>query len=120
MPDDAKVYRWSDMPTDRPMPLIERQRIIGDKAMLSRVMLAKGFSVETHRHANEQFAVVLSGKIRFRIGEPGDANARVVTLTGGETLHLPSDVPHSADALEDTVVLDIFSPPSATTGVDRA
>ena len=119
MPAEANVYRWSDMPTDRPMPLIERQRIIGDKAMLSRVTLAKGFSVETHRHANEQFAVVLSGKIRFRIGEPDDPHAREVTLTSGEVLHLPSDVPHSADALEDTVVLDIFSPPSATTGVDR-
>lgn len=120
MPADSKVYRWSDMPTDRPMPRIERQRIIGDKAMLSRVALAKGFSVETHRHENEQFGVVLSGKIRFRIGEPDDPNAREVTLVGGEVLHLPSNVPHSAEAIEDTVVLDIFSPPSATTGVDRA
>lgn len=119
MQDDARVLRWSDLETDRPMPLIERQRILGAKAMLSRVALAKGFSVETHRHENEQFAVVLSGTIRFRIGEPDDPAARVVTLVGGEVLHLPSNVPHSADALEDTVVLDIFSPPSATTGVDR-
>ncbi len=120
MAHDARVYRWTDMETDRPMPLIERQRVMGAQAMLSRVALAKGFSVETHSHSNEQFAVVLSGKIRFRIGEPGaGAGPREVTLVGGEVLHLPSNVPHSADAIEDTVVLDVFSPPSATTGVDR-
>jgi quercetin dioxygenase-like cupin family protein len=121
---DARILRWSDLPQDRPMPLIERQRIIGAHMMLSRVHLHRGFRVGTHQHANEQFACVMSGRVRFGLGSddtpgraPGAAR-REVTLGPGEVLHLPPNVPHSAEALEDSVVLDLFSPPSETTGVD--
>lgn len=106
------------MPADRPMPLIERRRIIGDKMMVSRVELGRGFVVPTHAHANEQISLVLSGRIRFTIAE-GTPGARTLTLSGGEALMLPSNVPHGAEALEDTVVFDLFCPPSEKTGVDR-
>ena len=43
-----------------------------------------------------------------------------LVVVGGEVLHLPANVPHSAEALEDSVLFDLFSPPSATTGVDAA
>lgn len=115
----AVEYRWDDLATDSPMALLERRRIIGEQAMLSRVLLRKGCSVPTHHHPNEQFACVLSGRIRFGLGAVGSPERRDVTLTAGEVIHFPSNVPHSADALEDTVVLDIFSPPSETTGIDR-
>lgn len=114
----ARILRWSDLPRDQPMPLIDRARIIGEHMMLSQVHLHRGFRVATHHHANEQFACVLSGRVRFGIGAEHAPDRREVTLTGGEVLHLPPNVQHSAEALEDSMVLDLFSPPSATTGVD--
>ncbi len=115
---DAVRYRWHDMTKDRPMDLIERRRIIGERVMISELFLRKGFSVASHTHDNEQMGVVLSGRIKFVLGE-GD-NAREEILEGGEVLHLPANVPHGAEALEDTRILDIFSPVSETTGVDTA
>jgi quercetin dioxygenase-like cupin family protein len=112
------VHDWNELPVDRPMELIERQRIVGERAMISRVRLAKGFVVATHRHDNEQLAVVLSGRIRFTLGPEAEPSRRVETLTAGQTLLIPSGAPHGAEALEETVILDIFSPPSETTGVD--
>lgn len=115
----AAVYRWDALATDTPMALLERRRVIGRQAMISHVQLKKGCAVPTHQHPNEQFTCVISGRLRFGLGEPGHIDHREVTLTAGEVLHLPANVPHSADALEDTVVLDVFSPPSETTGIDR-
>lgn len=116
---DAIVYRWNDLPSDQPMDLLSRKRIIGEKMMISQVMLKRGCVVPTHHHANEQFACIMSGSLKFGIGAAGDASRRMITVKAGEVLHLPSNVPHSAEALEDTLVLDLFSPPSETTGIDR-
>ena len=114
----ASVIRWRDLPQDHPMPLIDRRRIIGRHLMVSEVHLHKGFKVPTHHHANEQFAWVTTGSVRFGFGAEGSAERREVTLTAGEVLVLGPDVPHSAEALEDSVVIDMFSPPSEKTGVD--
>ena len=85
--------------------------------MLSRVELAAGCAVESHRHENEQFACVLSGRVRFVVGE--GASEQELVLEGGEVLHLPGMVPHAAYGVEDAVVLDIFAPPSEGTGLDE-
>lgn len=115
------VHRISELAADAPIPLLERRRVIGEKAMLSHVVLRKGCVVGLHRHENEQFTVVLSGCLRYRFGAPGEVGVpEPVTLRAGEVVHLPPNLAHGADALEDTVVLDIFSPPSATTGIDHA
>jgi quercetin dioxygenase-like cupin family protein len=113
------VSRWTDLPVDNPMPLLERRRVIGEKAMISHITLKKGFSLASHAHDNEQFSCVLSGALRFGLGADGSKDRREVTVHAGEVIHLPSHLPHSAFAVEDTVVLDIFSPPSTGTGIDR-
>lgn len=117
---DARKYTLETLPIDRPMPLLERRRIIGEKMMISEVFLAKGFEIASHQHENEQIVVVLSGRCRFGVGEPGTPGHHDVEVTGGDVLHLPSNVPHSCRALEDTRILDLFSPVSEKTGVDRA
>jgi quercetin dioxygenase-like cupin family protein len=116
----AMRYCWDDLPQDHPMPKIDRRRIIGEQMMLSQVHLHKGFRVPTHAHANEQFAVVLSGKVRFGLCAEGSSSRHELVVCGGEVLHLPSNVPHSAEALEDSWLIDLFSPPSERTGVDTA
>lgn len=115
----AARYGWTDLQVDRPMPLLERRRVIGDRAMLSHVTLHKGCFVPTHAHENEQFACVLSGRLRFGVGAEGSPARREVVVGAGQVMHLPANVPHSALAEEETVVLDVFSPPSQATGIDR-
>ncbi len=115
----ATVHRWETMSFDTPMALLERKRIIGTQAMISHVVLRKGCFVPTHAHDNEQFVCMLSGALRFKLGSAEGPRDELI-VRGGEVLHLPPQVPHEAEALEDTVVLDVFSPPSATTGIDRS
>ena len=120
MPTATAVrYRWADLPTDRPMDLLERRRIIGEHVMVSEVLLQPGCRVPTHTHENEQLAHVIRGRIRFGVGAEGSPDREEMILEGGEVLYLASTVPHSAEALEETLVLDIFSPPSEKTGIDR-
>ncbi len=119
MVDRELVHRWDNLEQDAPMDKIRRRRIIGQQAMISEVRLAKGFTLATHQHDNEQFAMVVSGKIRFGLGAKDSPEHREVVLKGGEVLHLPSNLPHSAEALEDTLIYDVFSPISEGTGVDR-
>lgn len=116
----ATIYDFAELETDHPMDLIDRQRIIADKMMVSRVTLHKGFRVERHTHENEQIAIVLSGTVRFLLGEEGTESERTETLTAGKAIVLPANVPHGAEALADTLILDLFSPPSHTTGVDQS
>ena len=115
----AEVYRWTDRESDFPMPLLERRRVIGEKVMISQVKLTRGCFVPSHAHENEQFACILEGCLRFGLGVEGSPEHRQVLARAGDVVHLPSGIPHSAEAVEDTLVLDVFAPPSATTGIDR-
>jgi quercetin dioxygenase-like cupin family protein len=103
----ATRVRWEDMPRERLNDKLERRYINGEHITLAQFHLAKGCLVPTHRHANEQLSHVLSGSMRFRMGEEGKD---VVDVRGGEVLMIPSGLPHSAEALEDSVVADSFSP----------
>jgi quercetin dioxygenase-like cupin family protein len=101
-------YCWDDMPKERLNDLLERRLITGDRMMLTHVYLKKGCVVPRHSHENEQITYVLEGMLRFWIGEDG---ADVIDIGPGEVLHIPSNVLHKAEALEDTLDVDIFSPP---------
>jgi quercetin dioxygenase-like cupin family protein len=118
-PNRAIVYRWTELPKDTPMALLERRRVIGQQAMVSHVTLHKGCFVPTHAHVNEQFSCILSGRLKFTLGDAAAGATDELIVGPGEVIHFPSNVPHAAEAIEETIVLDIFSPPSATTGIDR-
>jgi len=103
----AKLVRWNDLPRERLGERLERRYVSGEHLTLAQFFLARGCMVPTHAHANEQFAHVLSGCLRFRSGPEG---RDVVDVRGGEVLMIPPGLPHSAEALEDSVVMDAFSP----------
>ncbi len=105
---NVSFFRWAELPIERLSSLLDRRLITGDRVMLAHVHLKKGCVVPRHAHENEQFTYVLEGALRFWIGED-EADERIVR--SGEVLHIPSNVPHKAEALEDTLDLDIFSPP---------
>ena len=101
-------YTWEDLPRERVTDLLDRRLITGDRMMLAHVYLKKGCIVPKHSHENEQLTYVLEGCLRFWLGED---QQEVVDVHGGQVLHLPSNVPHQAEALEDTLDVDVFSPP---------
>ncbi len=102
---EAKVYRWADIEPEQLNPLLTRQFVSGEKAMLSRILLKEGCFVPEHAHHNEQISLIISGALEFVVG----GVTRVVRA--GEILVIPGMVPHSARALEDTENLDLFAPP---------
>lgn len=108
MADKATWYRWDDMPKERVSGMLDRRLITGDRMMLAHVYLKKGCLVPMHRHDNEQLTYILEGALEFTLG---DDRSRTVVVRAGEVLHLPSNVPHEAVALEDTLDVDVFSPP---------
>ena len=105
MADGVTHYRWSDLPREELSPTIGRRLITGDQLMITHVYLAQGAIVPEHSHHNEQITYILEGLLRFTIdGETLDVGA-------GEVLTIPPHVPHSAEALEDTLDVDVFTPP---------
>jgi quercetin dioxygenase-like cupin family protein len=107
---DASVrhFRWDDLPKERVTDSISRRLITGDAMMLAHVYLAKDALVPQHSHHNEQLTYILEGALQFWIGID---RAQEVVVRAGEVLHIPANVPHEARALEDTLDVDIFSPP---------
>jgi quercetin dioxygenase-like cupin family protein len=107
-PRQATWYRWDDLPKEAVNASLSRRLITGDRVMLAHVYLKQGCVVPKHAHENEQFTYVLDGALKFLVGEDG---GQEVVVRAGEVLHLPAHVPHEAHALEDTLDLDVFSPP---------
>jgi unsaturated pyranuronate lyase len=101
-------YRWNDMPKEKVSDVLDRRLITGEHVMLTHVYLKQGAIVPQHNHHNEQITYILEGALRFWIGED---ESEVIDVRAGEVLHIPSLVKHKAEALEDTVDVDIFSPP---------
>jgi quercetin dioxygenase-like cupin family protein len=106
---DVEHHRWDDMPKEELGPLIGRRIVSGERAMVAHVYLAEGAVVPRHEHDNEQLTYILEGALEFELGEGDEAETRVVRA--GEVLLIPSGVPHSAVALEDTLDVDVFAPP---------
>ena len=104
----VKWYRWDDIPRESVTEMLDRKLITGDRMMLTHVYLKKGCIVPGHSHENEQLTYILEGALRFWIGED---ESEVIDVRAGEVLHIPSNVKHKAEALEDTLDVDIFSPP---------
>jgi quercetin dioxygenase-like cupin family protein len=104
----ATWHRWDDMPKERVSDLLERRLITGERMMLAHVYLDKGCIVPRHSHENEQITYILKGALHFWLGE--DEQEEMV-VRAGEVLLIPSNLPHKAEALEDTLDVDIFSPP---------
>jgi len=105
---EATLISWDEVPLEQLNPLLQRQMISGERVMLTQIYLKKGCVVPLHQHENEQFSYVVTGCMKFWLG--ADKGKEIVVKTG-EVLHLPSNLPHSAVAMEDTVDFDIFSPP---------
>jgi quercetin dioxygenase-like cupin family protein len=104
-PAKLKYIAWSSVELEELKPLLHRQLIVGQNIMVARVLLQKGALVPEHSHHNEQVTYILEGALKFWI------DGREIVVKAGEVLTIPPHMPHQAEALEDTVDLDIFNPP---------
>jgi quercetin dioxygenase-like cupin family protein len=102
--NDMEFYTWDEMEKEVLSPTIARKIISGEKAMVAQVFLAKGAVVPEHHHESEQITYILEGALQFRL------EGKEIVVGKGQVLRIPSNVPHMAVALEDTLDLDIFSP----------
>jgi quercetin dioxygenase-like cupin family protein len=108
MPEQVQHYRWDAMPLENVTEHLDRRIITGDRMMLTHVYLKKGCIVPQHSHDNEQLTYILDGALKFWIGDNGEEE---LTVRAGEVLVIPSNVKHKAEALEDTLDVDVFCPP---------
>jgi quercetin dioxygenase-like cupin family protein len=95
---------WDNIELEQLSDKLTRQMISGENATISQLVLKKGAKIPRHSHVNEQYSWIISGALRFIFDD------REILVGAGEILLIPSNVAHSAVALEDTVDVDIFAP----------
>ncbi len=115
----AAKYCLEDLPQDSPMDNVLRRRIIGEKAMISELIMEKGTVISSHAHENEQFTLLLRGRLQFTLGDTDDGGEREIVLEAGEVMHVSSNVPHGVYVLEASRGIAIYSPTSEKTGIDQ-
>jgi len=99
-----KVYNWEEVEKEEMNELLGRQFISGNQITMAKIFLKKGCVVPTHTHESEQMSTVFTGSLKFNVG------GKEVVVGPGETLVIPSFVPHSAEAIEDCYEMDVFAP----------
>ena len=99
-----QVYDWDQVEKEQLSPTFARQVIHGETMTVARVYLRKGCAVPEHSHHNEQISMLEQGALKFVV-----AGVEKV-VNAGEVLRIPPHVPHSAEALEDSIAVDLFSP----------
>jgi len=109
MSAEALHTRWSDVPVEQLNSVLTRQFVSGSQAMFARLELKKGCIVPRHQHPNEQISYITHGALRFSLGEDGSTVDKIIRA--GDVLVIPGNLPHSAEALEDSIDFDIFAPP---------
>ena len=99
-----KLHRWKNIPIEQLNPTFGRQAVHTERMTIAYLHLTKGGIVPEHHHENEQVSMVLEGKLKFiAAGEEHIVDA-------GEVMQIPSNLPHSVEVLEDSVVFDLFAP----------
>ena len=101
----VRVHRWDEIALEKITEMISQKIVAGEREMLAQIYLKRGALVPMHSHESEQMTYILQGALRVVVNG-GDE----ITVREGEVLHIPSGVPHQAEALEDTFELDVFSP----------
>ena len=98
------LHRWDEIALEKITKMISRKIVSGEREMLAQIYLKRGALVPIHTHESEQMTYILQGSLRFLV------DGEEVIVREGEVLHIPSGLAHQAEALEDTLELDVFSP----------
>jgi quercetin dioxygenase-like cupin family protein len=104
---ELKYIPWNTVELESLNPLLQRQLVVGEDIMVARVLMKKGCVIPLHSHYNEQVTYILEGALKFWI------DGKEIVVNSGEVLTIPRNMPHKAEALVDTIDLDVFNPPRA-------
>jgi quercetin dioxygenase-like cupin family protein len=105
MPKLSGFASLATLPEERVTDKISRRIASGDQGMIVWWSMKAGAHAAAHRHDNEQIAVMLKGRMEFRLGEERR------TCGPGDVVVIPGGVEHEAFFPEDTEVIDVFAPP---------
>jgi quercetin dioxygenase-like cupin family protein len=100
----VRLHRWDEIALEKITEMISQKIVAGEREMLAQIYMKRGALVPMHTHDSEQMTYVLQGALKYRVGDDE------IIVREGEVLHIPSHVPHQAEALDDTLELDVFSP----------
>lgn len=100
-----QLHEWDRIEPEALNLLLTRQAIHTEAFTIARLQMKKGASVPQHQHINEQVSMVISGRLVFHCSD------RDVTVAAGGVFEIPPNEPHGVDVLEDSVVIDLFTPP---------
>ena len=98
------LHSWNEIEREQMNALVVRQALHGTHMTIARLDLKAGAMVPTHHHVNEQMTVLISGKLRFIFPE------KTMDVVGGEVMEIAPNLPHSVEALEDSIAIDVFNP----------
>lgn len=101
---NATKTSWNDVKSEQLSDEISRKFIHGEKVMAAEIKLKKGAVVPEHHHESEQVTWIMKGELLFEI------DGKQISVKEGEVLVIPSNTPHKATAIEDTIDVDLFSP----------
>nr|WP_321496216.1 cupin domain-containing protein [uncultured Methanolobus sp.] len=76
----------------------------GEKTLMTEFLLKKGSHLPSHEHIHEQTGYMISGKMLLTIGD------NTHEVTPGDSWNIPSDTPHEAHVIEDSIAVEVFSP----------
>jgi len=100
----TRLHRWDEIALEKITEMLSQKLVTGEREMIAQTYLKRGALVPIHSHESEQMTYVLQGALRFLVG------GEEIIVREGEVIHVPAEVPHQAEALEDTFELDVFSP----------
>ncbi len=92
-------------PVDMLPGVIRRTLNEGERTMLCELRLERGSTIPAHTHPHEQIGYLVSGRFRFRLGDTW------MEMRPGDSWCVPGNVEHEVEVLEDSIAIDIFSPP---------
>ena len=99
-----QLSAWENVKKEILNDKLWRKVVSGENVMVAQLWLFKDCLIPLHHHESEQISLVLQGALKFEL------EGREVMVRAGEVLVIPSNVPHSALAIEDTIGIDVFSP----------
>ena len=105
MPKLSGFASLSALPEERVTDKITRKIAAGDQEMIVWWSMKAGAHATAHKQPHEQIAVMLRGKMEFRLG------TEKRTSGPGDVVVIPGGVEHEAYFPEDTEVIDVFAPP---------
>jgi quercetin dioxygenase-like cupin family protein len=107
VPESAQLYRLEDLPGVMAVAGIVRRVVPGTGATLLELRMAPGAMIAAHSHPHEQFSLVQRGVVRCRLGAELE---RTIVVEAGGVLHIPGELRHLTEAIEESVVVEVFAP----------